>query len=442
MFRRAISRLVNSSPTEKLKFGIWLYFFLLIFEGALRKWFLPFLSTPLLIVRDPVALWVLYIAYKHRMFPKSVYISLMTFLAVVGIVTALGVGHGSLPVALFGARIMLIHFPFIFVMGSVFNREDVIKMMKVSLWISVPMVVLVAMQFYSPQSAWVNRGIGGSMEGSGFGGAGGYFRPPATFSFTTGNVQFYSMVAAFMFYFFMNSKEISKKLLLFSACAFILAIPLSISRSLLFNSGVTAIFTLLAIGGEPRYFKKIFTIAGILSLALLVMSQTSYFQEAFGAFSDRFTTANEEEGGARNILVTRYFGGMLSALELSDEQSFFGLGLGMGTSVGSQILGGQGKFYLISEDEWGRVIGELGPLFGLIMIILRISLSVSVAFKGYGRARKGDMLTWLLTSFGFMAIIQGQWAQPTSLGFTAVIGGLMLASLNPSDVKTIQKSNT
>ena len=43
-------------PRKYLKIGIWIYFYLLIFEGALRKWFLPSLATPLLVVRDPVAL--------------------------------------------------------------------------------------------------------------------------------------------------------------------------------------------------------------------------------------------------------------------------------------------------------------------------------------------------------------------------------------------------
>src|SRR3546814_1990531 len=42
-----------------LKQGIWVYFILLIFEGALRKWVLPGLATPLLVVRDPVALLLL-----------------------------------------------------------------------------------------------------------------------------------------------------------------------------------------------------------------------------------------------------------------------------------------------------------------------------------------------------------------------------------------------
>ena len=42
----------NLPVIENLKRLIWVYFILLVFEGALRKWFLPGLSTPLLIVRD------------------------------------------------------------------------------------------------------------------------------------------------------------------------------------------------------------------------------------------------------------------------------------------------------------------------------------------------------------------------------------------------------
>src|SRR5258708_2827447 len=35
---------------------IWLYFWLLIFEGALRKWVVPSLSSVLLLARDPVVI--------------------------------------------------------------------------------------------------------------------------------------------------------------------------------------------------------------------------------------------------------------------------------------------------------------------------------------------------------------------------------------------------
>jgi hypothetical protein len=47
-----------------LKRWIWIYFWLLIFEGVLRKWIFPELSGPLLLIRDPVALIIYYRAYR------------------------------------------------------------------------------------------------------------------------------------------------------------------------------------------------------------------------------------------------------------------------------------------------------------------------------------------------------------------------------------------
>src|SRR5690606_6222400 len=179
---------------KTLKKGIWVYFLLLIFEGALRKWFLPFLAAPLLVVRDPVAIWLIYMAWKHNVIKANIYVLLMIFFTIISVSTALLFGHGSMIVALYGARITLIHFPVIFIIGKVFTHEDVVKMGRVLLMIAIPMTVLIALQFYSPQSAWVNRGVGGDMEGAGFSGGLGYFRPPGTFSFTTGNVMFYSFV--------------------------------------------------------------------------------------------------------------------------------------------------------------------------------------------------------------------------------------------------------
>ena len=48
---------------------IWTYFLLLLFEGALRKWFLPGLSQGLLIVRDPIAIWIYFLAFQQNIFP-------------------------------------------------------------------------------------------------------------------------------------------------------------------------------------------------------------------------------------------------------------------------------------------------------------------------------------------------------------------------------------
>src|SRR2546421_10268847 len=53
---------------------IWLYLCLLIFEGAFRKWIIPQLSGPLLIVRDPVVVAIYVLALRARLFPQNIYV--------------------------------------------------------------------------------------------------------------------------------------------------------------------------------------------------------------------------------------------------------------------------------------------------------------------------------------------------------------------------------
>ncbi|MHA4894183.1 hypothetical protein ACXZ1K_05470 [Pedobacter sp. PWIIR3] len=420
----------TESSLPLLKRGVWLYFFLLIFEGALRKWFLPSLATPLLIIRDPIALWVIFTVWQSGALPKSPYLWGMMIIGVLGLITAMIFGHGSLSVALYGARIILIHFPFIFAMGRVFDRQDVIDLGKVILWISIPMGLLIALQFYSPQSAWVNRGLGGDVAGAGFQGALGYFRPPGTFSFTNGTTLFFSVVAVYVIYFWLSSDSVNKIVLLFASASVIASIPLSISRSLFFGIGVSVIFAIIAALKSGKYVGQIITTFFALFIGLIVLSQLSFFQTATEAFTERFTNANESEGGIEGVLGDRYLGGLVSALVNSSEQSFFGQGIGMGTNAGSKLLTGDNTVFLISEEEWGRVIGEMGPILGLGIIFIRLGLCLKLFVKGYKMLDQGEILPWMLLSFGLLTIPQGQWAQPTSLGFGALIGGLIIASMN------------
>ena len=74
-------------------------------------------ATPLLIIRDPLAIWLILLAWKRGFFPSNVYLSAITVVSIISFFTAVLFGHGSLPVAVYGARILLIHFPLIFVIG-------------------------------------------------------------------------------------------------------------------------------------------------------------------------------------------------------------------------------------------------------------------------------------------------------------------------------------
>lgn len=429
---------MNNSILSNLKKGIWLYFFLLIFEGALRRWVFPSLASPILLIRDILAVYLLFIAIRNNYYPSNRIVPLVFFVGIISIFTALFFGHGNLFVALFGARILMIQFPMLFLIGHIFNKQDVIDMGKVFLWLAIPMTILITMQFYSPQSAWVNKGVGDNFEGAGFSGANGFMRPPGTFSFTTGNVTFFCLVACYVFYFWLKPQLINKYLLVVSSLALLVAIPTSISRTLFFQITITTLFFIWAKSSQPGFLKNISQIVIGISIITILFLNFDGLNDQIGAFTERFTRANEAEGGLKGVFMDRFLGGLISSFyNINDNKIVWGQGIGMGTNVGSQLLTGKLSF-LIAEGEWGRIIGESGMILGLLIVLVRIQMSFILLFNSFTKLINGDELPWILTSFGFLILLQGLWSQPTNLGFYVLTGGLLLASFNNEEKEELQ----
>lgn len=417
---------------RQLKKLVWLYLLLLIFEGALRKWVLPGLATPLLLVRDPIAIVLIIMAWRNGFLGRNIYVTIMVLISFLALFTALFVGHGNLIVALYGVRTLILHFPLIFIIGNIFDRDDVIKMGKFVVWVTIPITILLVYQFYSPQSAWVNKGVGGDTV-QGFQGALGFFRPSATFSFSNGTALFYSFSACYIFYFWLSpNKNVNKLLLISASIALAMSIPLSISRSLLFFILVTVGFIVIGVSRTPRSMFRIILITFAIIGLFALLSQVSIFQTATEAFTTRFTQASDSEGGLQGTLGSRYLGGMFNSFD-SDRQKtgeipLFGYGIGMGTNVGSQLLTGKIDF-LIAEGEWGRLVGEMGLFMAIAVIAIRILVCVKLGMASFKRLKFSDFLPWILVSYCLLTLPQGQWSQPTSLGFSIIAGGLTLAAL-------------
>src|SRR5690606_36157034 len=126
---------------------------------------------------------------------------------------------------------------------------------KFMLAFALVMTPLIIWQFYSPQTAWVNRGVGG--EGSaGFSGALGYFRPPGTYSFNSGVAQFYSLLAVFVFYFWLHPGVVRRSLLLAASVALVTALTFSVSRTLVFQCVLTLAFAIVAASTQPRLLHR------------------------------------------------------------------------------------------------------------------------------------------------------------------------------------------
>src|SRR5205807_6554312 len=126
----------TETPEEKAKHRIrqliWLYLWLLLIEGALRKWVMPRFSNPLLLIRDPVMLGIYFYAIRAQVFPKNFWtislwiIGVLSVLAICGspIFSILPVA-AMLEVTAYGFRTDFLHLPLIFIMTSVFDEEDV-----------------------------------------------------------------------------------------------------------------------------------------------------------------------------------------------------------------------------------------------------------------------------------------------------------------------------
>ena len=247
-----LRKLTAGEPYALYRKAIWVYLFLLIFEGALRKWVLPQLATPLLLVRDPIVIWLYFVALQKGWL-RNTYVQLMCFVSSVSLIITLIAGHQNLIVGLFGWRIYFFHFPMIFIMAKLLSRRDILKMGKFLLYMSIPMTILIVMQFYAPQSAWVNMGVGG--EGTaGFQGAMGYMRPPGTFSFTAGYVCYQGIVGCFLLYYLVENNSLAKNLqiprrtLFIMLACYIVAIPTSISRTNLFQTIVFVVLSFFKYG--------------------------------------------------------------------------------------------------------------------------------------------------------------------------------------------------
>jgi len=419
---------VNPVLFRSLRTGIWLYFFLLLFEGALRKWVFPGLATPLLIVRSPLAIWILFRAWQAGFFPLNGYVLTMSVAAGFSFIATMLLGHGDPVVAAYGLRIFLLHFPLIFVIGQVFSHKDVVKLGKIVLYISIPMILIIALQFFSPQSAWINEGVGGTGS-AGFGGALGFYRPSGTFSFTNGNTLFWSLSAPFVIYFWLVPRQFNRLILAAATAALLLAIPFSISRALLLQIGITMFFALFILMRNPNYLSRALVASVGIVLLIILFSDTDMVQTGMEVLTARFESASRAEGGlVEGTIVDRFLGGLIGAITNSGDIPLLGYGMGMGTQAGAQLLTGE-TGYLIAEGEWGRLIGEMGLFLGLLVIGVRLLLVFKMGLFSLYEIGKRNILPWLLFSFGGITILVGQLAQPTALGFFTLIGGLILSSL-------------
>lgn len=424
------ARAVIVRGTAALRNLVWIYFFLLLIEGALRKWILPQFSAPLLVIRDPIVVLIYLMAHQQKIVPQHRLFGLFVFQAVAGLLLVVSqyVVLGLQPFVLFyGYRTAFMHLPLIFVLPHVFSRADVVRLGKLVVLSAIPMAALMAYQFNSPADSWINRTVGLS-GGTQILSAMGKVRPPGTFSFISGPVAFFALVTAFLGHGLLSSgREFPRTLLLAGAVSVGLAVTVSGSRAAILSGAIVVvvwIFGALAGRGlSNRLAPSLLTVM----LAVFVLGELESFQLGKEVMTERLEVSAEFEKNEGGILG-RYFGEIIRPLRMLPDIPLFGAGLGVGTNVGANALTGQMQF-LISEGEWGRILLEMGPLFGALFIFLRVSLAWDLGLRSLNAAKEGDLLPLLLFSACAVNLFNGQIAQPTILGFTMLVAALCAVCL-------------
>ncbi len=398
-----------------------------VLEGALRKWILPGLANPLLVVRDPILLLIYFLAYIRGVFPKGFFMAWIVGLGLLAAVVSEMTTVTPIVVTLYGLRADFLHLPLILLMPMVFNVTDIRAIGKWALVGAPLMAMLVLLQFASSPGSRLNAGAGGDsgMLESAY----GHIRPSGTFSFTNGLSGFTLLVAAFFLHHLLEKRVYPRLIWLAAAPSLVVLVALSGSRAAVGQAALMLATVLLICVLQGRYWKSSFKLMALAALAMVVLGSFAVFQQGLDVFTYRFV----KSGGVQSGFIDRFFNAFAVPFTIASDTPAGGGGLGMGTNVAAGLLQGK-RTFLFAEGELARVIMESGPYVGGMFLFLRLTLTLYLGLVAVRSLRqRANTLPALLFSACFLDLLQGQFAQPTALGFATIGAGLSLASNVPGE---------
>jgi len=423
--RKVVSQAV-ATDYAFIKKLIWAYFLLLLFEGALRKWFLPGLSQGLLIIRDPIVIWIYYLCYAQGVFPlDNKYLQRCFQWVGLAVVLSFLINRAHPLTIAYGARTNLLHFPLIFIMARVLTFKDVLNFGKAFLLLALPMTWVVAQQFQADRFDTINTAAGGT--GHQMMTSGDKVRASGTFSFVSGIVFYYCFTVAYIIYGFLVKGTFPKWMLYLGTSASLLAMVTAGSRAVIAEClQVLACIGFLAYFKPSEFGKITGSIFGFSTLGLILYSQVDLFQEGLDFLTLRFEEAANVEGNPIEAYFTRYLDIIVAPYYYNMWTGFFGNGLGSATRAGSALGGGIGG----AEISWSRQVLENGLLVGGLFILWRLWVFKDLMIACINGVKRGSYLAIFLFGAAAPIILFSPYGQPTNLGFAAFGGGLCLAALN------------
>jgi hypothetical protein len=436
---------------RRLVFLISSIYWLLIFEGCLRKWVFPEYERILFFARDPLVLLVYAVALKDGWGPKqSLFLWLGILFAALSL-PLMAVQYLIDPtrfywvLALYGWRNYFMYLPLCFIAASCFKVADLERLMRQTLWLTIPIAILVYFQFRSAPTSPLNQGFGLDSDHrfSGLALVSGKIRPLGTFTSNQGQSPFVVATLAMLLIAWMTPPMRAR--MTWIGLAAVSAGPLSClalsgSRTAVMWSGlvVGAAVAAALLTVRWRSPAALLPPAALVACALVILPVA--FPEATDAFAERWREGDHVETAIYGSggVYSRAFADLFNFRALMNSDHLQGYQVGFGGNA-ANLMGAQQEFLshasfeqgIALESEWGRHIVDLGVL-GVMFILYRVTFVVwlcGLCIRAVWRT--GNVHPLLLFAFAGMLLFNGQiTGQGAQNGFVWLFVGFTMAACN------------
>jgi hypothetical protein len=419
------------------------FYLLLIFEGALRKWLLITWGQPLFFVRDPFVLAIYWLACRHGFYPRgnalariAIACGLLGLLLIV--VQAMGIAAtiDKWPLlAAYGWRNYFLYLPLPFVIGATLRKADLQLIAKITFLLAVPIAALVVLQFRAPLDSPINIGFGASLaqQFHGLAVQMNHTRPMGTFTSDVGQKEFVVTGLALLMALWVapaSRRYLRLWQMVVATGALLTCLALSGSRGAMLASALVVLAAVASAGAVKRVAARTIVVPAIIVGAAIALYPL-LFPEGYSSFVNRWTEAEVSE---TQVFAWGIFGRALYAFY--DFFQFLGstplAGYGLGLAGNASIILGVTipGFTGWAESDWSRHIVDLGPVFGMAFIAYRITLVIWLAVICVRGARRSDsqLPIILFASCAFELLIGQITGHGTINGYAWLFTGLTLAA--------------
>lgn len=359
--------------------------YLVIIEGAIRKWVLPSASDLIYFLKDIVLLgayaryFILDQTSKRVTCPSEMKALLWIATVIIGI-QVFNTRLDSTPVGLFGFKAYLLYVPLCFMLRDLFrSSEELQSFLKWYLALAIPVGALGALQFFSPPNSPINTYVAGEeADIATFGGPDDIVRAriTGTFSYISGYTAYLTVCQALLFS--MLAVKLNKvwMAILLGAQALLMGNMLMTgSRGPVFSGVIVfAGFLLFNQLTRKREVRKAFAML-LLTGVVCAVASLYWFNDALDAFWQRMTTSDSAS--------ERMTSSFLEPVAFLSDPEVLGFGAGAthpgGTGLRARLgLSGPQVPPPEAENETVRVMLELGIFGFLIWYALKLYLILAL----------------------------------------------------------------